>query len=132
MDRMATIKLGLSTAILAALASSAFAESGDRAQIAAAVDKAIRPIMREHKVPGMAVAVTVDGQRYFMNYGVASKETKAPVTEDTLFELGSISKTFAGTLAAYGQALGKLSFDDHPGKFMPALAGTAIDKTTLL
>ena len=132
MDRMATIKLGLPTAILAALASSAFAESGDRAQIAAAVDKAIRPIMREHKVPGMAVAVTVDGQRYFMNYGVASKETKAPVTEDTLFELGSISKTFAGTLAAYGQALGKLSFDDHPGKFMPALAGTAIDKTTLL
>ncbi|MGE6780958.1 class C beta-lactamase [Ensifer adhaerens] len=132
MDRMATIKLGLPTVMLAALASSAFAESGDRAQIAAAVDKAIRPIMREHKVPGMAVAVTVDGQRYFMNYGVASKETKAPVTEDTLFELGSISKTFAGTLAAYGQALGKLSFDDHPGKFMPALAGTAIDKTTLL
>ncbi|MGF6253915.1 class C beta-lactamase [Ensifer sp. LBL] len=132
MDRLATIKLGLATATLAALASNALAEGGDRAQIAAAVDKAIRPVMHEHKVPGIAVAVTVDGQRYFMNYGVASKETKAPVTEDTLFELGSISKTFASTLASYAQVTGKLSFDDHPGKFMPALAGTAIDKATLL
>ena len=132
MDRLATIRLGLATATLAALASNALAEGGDRAQIAAVVDKAIRPVMHEYKVPGIAVAVTVDGQRYFMNYGVASKETKAPVTEDTLFELGSISKTFASTLASYAQVTGKLSFADHPGKFMPALAGTAIDKATLL
>ncbi len=132
MDRMATIKLGLSTAILATLASSAFAEGGERAQIAAAVDKAIRPIMRKHKVPGMAVAVTVEGRHYFLNYGVASKETNAPVTENTLFELGSISKAFAATLASYAQVTGKLSFDDHPGKYIPAFAGTPIDKATLL
>ena len=132
MDRMTTIKLGLTTAILFSLTATVFAADGEQARIAAAVDKAIRPIMGEYKVPGMAIAVTVDGQHYFVNYGVASKETKAPVTENTLFELGSISKTFAGTLASYAQVLGKLSFDDHPGKYMPDLSGSAIDKATLL
>ena len=132
MDRMTTIKLGLTTAILFSLTATVFAADGEQARIAATVDKAIRPIMGEYKVPGMAIAVTVDGQHYFVNYGVASKETKAPVTENTLFELGSISKTFAGTLASYAQVLGKLSFDDHPGKYMPDLSGSAIDKATLL
>ncbi|WP_210185113.1 class C beta-lactamase [Sinorhizobium sp. NFACC03] len=129
---MTTIKLGLTTAILFSLTATVFAADGEQARIAAAVDKAIRPIMGEYKVPGMAIAVTVDGQHYFVNYGVASKETKAPVTENTLFELGSISKTFAGTLASYAQVLGKLSFDDHPGKYIPDLSGSAIDKATLL
>lgn len=132
MDRMTTIKLGLTTAILFSLTTTVFAADGEQARIAATVDKAIRPIMGEYKVPGMAIAVTVDGQHYFVNYGVASKETKAPVTENTLFELGSISKTFAGTLASYAQVLGKLSFDDHPGKYMPDLSGSAIDNATLL
>jgi len=132
MDRMTTIKLGLTTAILFSLTATVFAADGEQARIAATVDKAIRPIMGEYKVPGMAIAVTVNGQHYFVNYGVASKETKAPVTENTLFELGSISKTFAGTLASYAQVLGKLSFDDHPGKYMPDLSGSAIDKATLL
>lgn len=129
---MTTIKLGLATTVLFSLTTTVFAANGDQARIAAAVDKAIGPIMREYKVPGMAIAVSVDGQHYFVNYGVASKETKAPVTENTLFELGSISKTFAGTLASYAQALGKLSFEDHPGKYMPDLSGSAIDRATVL
>ncbi|MEI2300838.1 class C beta-lactamase [Ensifer sp. MJa1] len=132
MNRTTTIKLGLATAIYASLAATALAEGSEQARIVAAIDKAIRPVMREHKVPGMAIAVTVDGQHYFADYGIASKETNDPVTENTLFELGSISKTFAGTLASYAQARGKLSFDEHPGQYMPALSGTAIDKATLL
>lgn len=88
--------------------------------------------MAEHKVPGMAVAVTVDGKTYFLNYGLASREKKTPVSEATLFELGSISKTFTATLATYAQVLGKLSLDDHPGKYMPQLQGSAVDKASLL
>ncbi|MBZ7920296.1 beta-lactamase [Ensifer adhaerens] len=129
---MTITKLGLATTILVSLATTAFAENDEQARITAAVDKAIKPIMREYKVPGVAIAVTVNGRNYFANYGVASKETKAPVTENTVFELGSISKTFAGTLASYAQVLGKLSLNDHPGKYMPDLSGSAIDKATLL
>jgi beta-lactamase class C len=104
----------------------------DEAAMRAAVDRAIRPLMAQHDVPGMAVAVTVDGHAMFFNYGEASKQGHVPVTENTLFELGSVSKTFTATLACYAQGLGKLSFDDHPGTYMPQLKGSPIDRASLL
>ena len=100
--------------------------------VRAAVDRAIQPLMAQNDVPGMAVAVTVDGRAYFFNYGVASKQEHVPVTANTLFELGSVSKTLTATLGCYAQGLGKLSFDDHPGKYMPQLKGSAIDRATVL
>jgi beta-lactamase class C len=106
--------------------------AADDPQIAAAVDRAFRPLMTEHDVPGMAVALTVDGRQHVFSYGAASKEKKTPVTQDTLFEIGSISKTFTATFAAYAQALGKLSLDDRPGKHMPQLRNSAIDAASLL
>jgi beta-lactamase class C len=102
------------------------------ASLRAAVDAAIRPLMAEHDVPGMAVAVTVDGKTTYFNYGVASRENNMPVSEATLFELGSISKVFTATLATYAQVLGKLDLDAHPGAYMPQLKGRALDKATVL
>ena len=103
-----------------------------RSTLTAVVDRAFRPILKKYDVPGMAVAVTVDQHQYFFNYGVASKERRTPVTKDTIFEIGSVSKTFTATLVAYAQAEGKISLDDHPGKYMPPLRHRAIDEATLL
>jgi beta-lactamase class C len=88
--------------------------------------------MAEFDVPGMAIAVTIDGKPMFFNYGVASLQDKTPVNERTLFELGSISKTFTATLAAQAIDQRKLSLADHPSKYLPALKGYAIDKATVL
>lgn len=96
------------------------------------VNEAIRPVIDQNNVPGMAVAVTVQGKRYFFNYGVASKESGRKVTEDTIFEIGSISKTFTATLASYAQASGKLSLSDNASSYLPALAGSSFDKISLL
>ncbi len=74
------------------------------------VNEAIRPVMEENEVPGMAVAVTVRGKQYFVNYGVASKDSRQKVTENTIFEIGSISKTFTATLASYAQVSGSPVF----------------------
>jgi beta-lactamase class C len=106
--------------------------AADAAAIKAVVDRAIPPLMAQYGVPGIAVAVTVDGKAMFFNYGVASKEKKTPVSEHTLFELGSISKTFAATLATYAQVTGKLSLDDHPDRYMPQLKGSPIAAATVL
>lgn len=106
--------------------------AGDPGDIPAVVDRAFRPLLKEYGVPGMAVAVTVDGRRHFVGYGTASKESGAPVTKDTLFEIGSVSKAFTATLAAYAQALGKISLRDRPGTYMPQLRGSAIDEASLL
>ena len=100
--------------------------------IAAAVDRAFLPLMKEYDVPGLAVAVTIGGNRYFFSYGVAAKEGGKPVTENTLFEIGSVSKVFTATLALHAQGLGKLSLEDHPGKYMPQVRGSALDNARLL
>lgn len=88
--------------------------------------------MADYDVPGIAVAITVNGKSSFYNYGLASKESNTPVSENTLFELGSVSKTFTATLAAVAVAEGKLSLDDHPSRYMPQLKGRAVDKATVL
>jgi beta-lactamase class C len=108
------------------------AADNEDANIRKVVDEAIRPVMAEFDIPGMAVAVTVNGKSIFFNYGVASRENNTPVSETTIFEIGSISKTFTATLASYAQELGKLSMNDHPSKYVPLLRGSAIDKATLL
>jgi beta-lactamase class C len=114
-----------------ALAAPAFAAEDDGTRLRAIVDAAIRPLMAEHALPGMAVGVIVDGKPSVFNYGVAAKERGTPVGAGTLFELGSISKTFTATLAGYAEAQGKLAWQDHPGKFVPQLAGSPIDRATL-
>jgi beta-lactamase class C len=110
----------------------ASAASADATTIRTAIDSAIGPLMAEYEVPGMAIAVTVDGKPFFFNYGVASREKNTPVNEATLFEIGSISKTFTATLATYAQTLGKLAMDQHPDKYLPQLKGSAIAKASLL
>lgn len=96
------------------------------------VDRTVRPLMSRYDVPGMAVALTVDGRPHVFNYGVSSTQSQAPVTESTLFEIGSISKMFTTTLAAYAQAMGKLSLEEHPGQHIAQLKGRPIDRATLL
>ena len=118
---------------VAALAHSAAAVAAeDSARIAAAVDQAYRPLLKQYDIPGMAVAVTVNGQQHFFNFGVAAKGQKAPVTKDTLFEIGSVSKTFTATLAAHAVDRGALALGAHPGVYMPELRGAPLDRATVL
>lgn len=116
-------------ALLAPLASSA---RDDAERLRAIVDAVVRPLMAEHRIPGMAVGLTVNGVAHVFPYGVASRESQAPVTEATIFEIGSISKMFTATLAAYAHATGKLQLHDHPGRHLPRLKGRPIDRATLL
>jgi beta-lactamase class C len=104
----------------------------DAAAIRGAVDAAVRPMMAKHDIPGMAVGVTVGGKSFVFNYGVASKASGKPVDDRTLFEVGSVSKTFNATLGAKTLVEGKLRLSDHPSRFLPALKGHPIDRATLL
>ncbi|SMG56434.1 class C beta-lactamase [Paraburkholderia susongensis] len=102
------------------------------AQIKSTVDAAIQPLMAKYHIAGMAVGVIVAGKPYVFNYGVASTQTGKPVTRDTLFELGSVSKTFTATLASYAQLDGKLSLSDSTDQYLPTLRGSPFGKVSLL
>ncbi|CAB3741127.1 Beta-lactamase [Achromobacter deleyi] len=97
-----------------------------------AINATVAEVMRQYDIPGMAIAVTRNGQQRFFNYGDASRAPRKPVSPDTLFELGSISKTFTVTLAGYAEASGKLSLGDSPARYVPELQGSAFAKTTLI
>jgi beta-lactamase class C len=114
------------------LAAPAGRAADSATPLRATVDRAIQGLMAQYEVPGMALAVTVDGRAQFFNYGLAARASGAPVSERTLFELGSVSKTFTATLACLAQDRGALSFSDHPSRYLPALTGSAIDRATLL
>jgi beta-lactamase class C len=97
------------------------------------VREAAQTLMQQNGIPGLAIAITVDGRQHFFSYGVASRQTQRPVTRDTLFEIGSISKTFTATLASYAQATGRLALTDPPAKHLPPLEGSAFgNKITLM
>ncbi|MBP1129637.1 beta-lactamase class C [Serratia sp. PL17] len=117
----------LAAALLATLILPA-GHAADKADI----DAIVQPLMQKYGVPGMAIAVSVEGKQQFYHYGVASKQTGKPITNQTLFEIGSLSKTFTATLAAYAQNEGKLSFSEPASRYLPELRGSAFDHVSLL
>ncbi|MGQ7250612.1 class C beta-lactamase [Vreelandella titanicae] len=115
------------------LNGSAWASSTpESADIEALVNDTIVPLMTEHRIPGMAIALSINGQQHYFNYGLANQEAGIPVTDETLFELGSISKIFTASLAGYAQASGALSLSDPASRYLPELEGSAFDEVTLL
>ncbi len=125
-------RVGLAALVTASLLSGAVqaADSDDR--LKNTVDKQAKLLMNEHNISGMAFGIIVDGKSHFYHYGLANKETKTPVSENTIFELGSISKTFAATLASYSELNGTLSLDDTADQYIPYLKNSAIGNTKLI
>ncbi len=96
------------------------------------ITQTVRPLMQRYDIPGMAVGVVVGEQSYVVDRGAASKATKQPVDPATLFEIGSVTKTFTATLASYAQLTGKLSLSDTVSVDLPVLRGSAFDRVRLL
>jgi len=96
------------------------------------VDQIIQTLMQEHGIPGMAVGIVSPSRRDLFHYGVASRQSRQPVTPDTLFEIGSVSKTFTGLLGGYAASLGKLAWTDRVGQHFAALQGSELGMATML
>jgi CubicO group peptidase (beta-lactamase class C family) len=72
--------------------------------------------------PGCALGVFRDGaMAYAKGYGMASLEHDVPITPDSVFYAGSVSKQFTAMTAALAIQQGKLSYDDSIRKYLPEL-----------
>ncbi|QWZ75580.1 FOX/MOX family class C beta-lactamase [Aeromonas sp. FDAARGOS 1419] len=121
----------LSLLTLGSLLISSFASAAEDASLTAIVDGAIQPVLKEYRIPGMAVAVLKDGKAHYFNYGVANRENGQRVSEQTLFEIGSVSKTLTATLGAYAVVKGGFKLDDKVSQHATWLKGSAFDGVTM-
>src|SRR4030095_11119953 len=66
-----------------------------------------------YKIPGVSVAVVNDFKvEWARAYGVKDVDTKEPVTTETLFQAGSISKPVAAMVALKRVEQGKIALDE--------------------
>jgi CubicO group peptidase (beta-lactamase class C family) len=77
--------------------------------------------MRAWAVPGVSIGLLHRGQIQTATFGIASIATNQPVTPETLFQIGSISKVFTTTLLMTFVDAGDLALDDPVVKYLPEL-----------
>jgi CubicO group peptidase (beta-lactamase class C family) len=74
--------------------------------------------MKRLQVPGVAIGIWNKGKEYAEGFGITSVEHSLPVTADTLFQMGSISKTFTGTMLMQLAEQGKVDLDAPVRKYI--------------
>jgi D-alanyl-D-alanine carboxypeptidase len=95
-----------------------------RAKFSAAVS-AIRNYGEAHSrlfgLPGLTLGLTTpDGFVDVLNFGYANADARRPITADTLFQIGSISKVMTATLLHQFAAEGRLRLTDRISSLVPA------------
>ena len=90
--------------------------------VEAIVAQNVRPLLPQNgKDGGVAVAVRMNGETQFFNYGFANVSRNERVTADSIFNLGSVGKLFATTTLAEAVKSGELSLDDPVAKYVTEL-----------
>lgn len=90
------------------------------AEAIAQIDHHVADLMREQATPGLALAIT-DRDRLLAvrNYGFANLDARLPVTDDTLFESGSIGKSFTAICYLQLAAEGKVDLQAPIADYLP-------------
>jgi CubicO group peptidase (beta-lactamase class C family) len=101
----------------------AFAQA--RPEFAAALE-AIRAYGEAHlryfHLPGMTLGlVTPEGQRTVLNFGYANADARTPITPDTIFQIGSISKVMVATVLHQFAAERRFSLTDRLSDLLPTI-----------
>jgi CubicO group peptidase (beta-lactamase class C family) len=107
--------------LLAAALVAGLAYPGSAADPLDGFDDAVTKAMKLHSVPGLGVAIVKDGKVVLAKgYGLRTVGKEDAVTADTLFAIGSVSKSFTAAAAAMYVDAGKLKWDDRIEDHVPA------------
>lgn len=112
----------LAAALLLVIALSPAAIARQPGDAFATADSAIRAEMEKAGIPGAAVAVVVgDKVVWARGFGLANVETGAPVTPDTLFQIGSVTKSFTAAALLTAASQGAIALDRPVSSYVSGL-----------
>ncbi len=84
-----------------------------------AIDSVALAFMRQPPPVGLSIGIFRDGKTWFYGYGEIVKGNGIIPDPGTMFEIGSITKTFTATMLAIAVGEGKLKLDDPVNKYLP-------------
>ena len=83
------------------------------------VEAEFKAVMEKYNAVGAAVAVVKEGKIiYTHSFGLKDLENKKPLTDQDIFRIASISKSFSATSIMQLVEAGKISLDDHLGNLV--------------
>ena len=128
MTRRHILQAGAAGASLIAMGRFQVSEANEAAGAGAyadawpVLDAFVEQYMRDMNSPGLTLVLADrDGVQRVVNYGFSDVEARQPAGEDTLFEIGSISKSFVALALLQLHDEGKLDFDRPIVEYLPWL-----------
>src|SRR3954452_20124911 len=94
-----------------------------------ALDAALEKSFQESEAPGVVAAVQTPEYTWIRALGVADRASEEPMAPDVHHRIGSVTKTFTGTLLLQAEAEGLLSLDDTIDRYVDGVPNG--DKITL-
>ncbi len=81
----------------------------------------VKDFFKKSKAPGLFIGISQNGERSFYDYGYADTSSKKRMGAETVFEIGSITKTFAANLLFQLDAKGIVSADRSLASYIPGV-----------
>ncbi|MFI6108705.1 serine hydrolase domain-containing protein [Streptomyces sp. NPDC051310] len=92
----------------------------------------LRGLAHDHSVPGAQLTIHRAGETLSMTTGVTRVGTAGPVTTDTAFALGSVTKAFTATVIAQLVSEGDLEWDDPVAEYLAEFDGAVDEKMSAI
>jgi len=79
----------------------------------------IQPYIENDKTKGVSIGTYKNGEIEFYNFGIVADASKVTPSEKSIYEIGSITKTFTAVVLAQMVEEGKVNYDDRVAKYLP-------------
>jgi putative pyoverdin transport system ATP-binding/permease protein len=95
-------------------------EADDSMASIKSIEEKVGELIDKGDIPGLTLVILrPDQPDYIKGFGIADNDTEAPVTEETLFEIASCSKSYTGLAAAIVLQQGLINLKDPVTKYLP-------------
>jgi serine-type D-Ala-D-Ala carboxypeptidase/endopeptidase len=105
--------------VLGSIASLAQRQTLSAEELQERVGRLVAPLVESGTVVGLSIGMIDGDRKWTMGYGYTTPDRTARPDGTTMYEIGSISKTFTGILLADAVQRGRMKLDDRVSKYLP-------------